>query len=350
MSDPGTDPRSRQRRPLAVGVIGAGWIGAQHLADLIARPGVEPVAVADLDIGRAVGVARQFGIRAYRHHSELLAAERLDAVWVCTPPQHHLEPTLAALHHGIAVYLEKPVARTLEDAERIAAAATRAGAVCAVGYQWHALDLLDDVTVALAGQEIGCLVGRSIGPTASRPWFLQRSESGGNILERGSHHIDLVRTIAGEVKSVRAVASSVRLPHPDASGQDRPRDIDDALTLVLELESGATATIVVAWAPDGVPGTYGLDVVATGGVLHLALDPDFTLTGSTMAGVAVHRTAATNPFSRSNGRFVEAVRSADPSLVICTVPDAVRTLAVAVAAEEALATGQPVPVSGAPVP
>src|SRR5581483_5243012 len=104
---------------------------------------------------------------------------------------------------------EKPIARTLEDARTIVDTAERTGVVCAIGYQWHALELLDDVRRELGGQRLALLAGRSIGPTHSRPWFLDRGQGGGNVLERGSHHIDLQRAVAGEIVSVQAAPSAV---------------------------------------------------------------------------------------------------------------------------------------------
>ena len=68
----------------------------------------------------------------------MLEAEELDLLWVCTPPLHHRGPAVAALAAGVHVYLEKPIARTLEDAAAIVDAAGSAAGVCAVGYQWHA--------------------------------------------------------------------------------------------------------------------------------------------------------------------------------------------------------------------
>lgn len=326
--------------PLAVGLIGTGWIGEEHLADLAPRPDVEIVAVADIDAGRAAECAERYGARAYGDHSDLLANEELDALWICTPPQHHRAPALAALERELPVYLEKPVARSIEDARAIAEAVDRSGTVCAVGYQWHALDLVERVRTELSGQNIGCLVGQSVGPTASRPWFLRQSEGGGNILERGSHQIDLARAVAGEVTSVQAVASGVRFGHPDAE----QRDIDDALTLILHLATGGIATIVVAWTPDGIPGSYSLDIVGTESAFRLTLDPHFRLSGTGRDG-AVEAVAAAPAFAQSNSRFIELVRAKNPAGVPCSPGDALRTLAVALAAEEALATGRNVLVT-----
>jgi predicted dehydrogenase len=148
--------------------------------------------------------------------------------------------------------------------------------------------------------------------------------------------MDLVRTIAGEVRSAQAAASKIGLA-------PREGDIDDAVTIVLQLESGALATIVVAWTRDDLPGIYSVEVVATEGLYRLDLDPDFKLSGAGR-GKHVEFIAAEHPFERSLSRFLDAARQADPKRVFCTPADATRTLAVAVAAEEALVSGRTVTV------
>jgi predicted dehydrogenase len=323
-----------------VGIVGAGWIAHEHRRVLDSVAEAEVVAVCDIDRERAEILASGTGARIYLDWRDLLDREDLGALIVCTPPRSHREPAAAALDHSLPVYLEKPIARTPEDAAEIVAAAERTGTVCAVGYQWHALDLLDDLPGLLVGQQIGLLVGTSIGPTQSRPWFVDMRAGGGNLLERGSHHLDLARAVAGEVVAVQAAAGRVRL----ARSAGEAGDIDDALTIMLELASGALATIVVAWTRPGQPGTYGLDIVASEATLRLALDPDFTLTGVS-GGQAVTRRAASHPFERSMRRFLRAVSERDPAAVACTPPDAAATLAVAAAAERALETSRAVPVS-----
>jgi myo-inositol 2-dehydrogenase / D-chiro-inositol 1-dehydrogenase len=324
--------------PFRVGLLGAGWIAADHVAALAKHDDVELVAVCDLDRARAERLAPT-GASLYERWEELVERERPDAVWVCLPPLAHRAPTVAALERGIHVYLEKPIARTRDDAAAIVDAAARSDAVCAVGYQWHATEVLDDLRSALAGQDIALLVGRSIGPTGSRPWFLDRSQGGGNVLERGSHQIDLMRTIAGEVVYVQAAASRVLLGQTEG---DRG-DIEDAATLVLHLESGALATIVVGWTRQGQPGRYDVDVVATEATLNLTLDPKFSLRGVSM-GQAVEARGTEHPFERTIARFLEAARTGDRSRVFCVPADAARTLAVAAACERALASGDTVAV------
>jgi len=322
-----------------VGVIGAGWIAGAHLATLRALAEVEVVAVCDVDEARA----REAGgsAPAYTDWSELIAREAPDALFVCTPPLAHRDVTVAALEQGIHVYLEKPIARGLEDARAIVDAAERSDAVCAVGYQWRAVDVLADLRDALQGQEVGLLIGISTGPTQTRPWFLDRSQGGGNLLERASHQIDLERAVGGEVVAVQAAASSVAL----GQGQGERGDIDDAAALALQFSNGGLGAIQVAWTRDGLPGAYSLDVLASESSLHLELDPEFSLRGQSR-GEHVEARSREHPLQRSVARFVTAARKRDDESVFCSPVDAARTLAVAIACEEALAGGGTVDVAG----
>ena len=324
--------------PLRVALVGVGWIAGDHIAILRGLGEAEIVALCDLDREKAERLAPP-GAGIYTRWEELLEQESLDALWVCTPPLAHRAPAVAALERGIPVFLEKPVARTLEDAEAIVAAWKRSGTVCAVGYQWRATEALETLREAVAGQEMALLLAKSFGPTQARPWFLERAQGGGNVLERASHQVDLVRAVGGEVVLVQTVASGVLL----AQSEGERGDIEDAAAITLRLARGAVASVVIAWTREGHPGLYSLDVLASDATLSLVLDPEFRLEGVSR-GRRVEARSATHPFQRQIARFLEAVRAGDPAAVFCTPADALGTLAACAAAERSLASGGAVPV------
>jgi predicted dehydrogenase len=329
---------------LRAAIIGAGWIAERHVPLLDSIADVELVAACDLDRTRARAIAEPRGARAYDRWEELLEREQLDLLWVCTPPLAHRGPAVEALERGIHVYLEKPLARDVSDGEAIEQAANRSDAICAIAYQWHALDLLDGLHELIAGQTVGLLVGRNYGPTAGRSWFVERSQGGGQIFERASHHIDLQRAIAGDVIEVSAVAGTVALASGDASARVHPDAIEHVGTLSLRFASGALGAIQMAWTSDRQPHSYGVDVLATDATLTLELGPDTFALQGTAAGKTV-RVTAPDPFAASARRFLQAARLRDRSLVACTPADALATLRVADACELALATGDPTTVS-----
>jgi predicted dehydrogenase len=320
-----------------VAIIGAGWIAAEHAATLRRLEGVELAGVCDVDEARARELAGSAA--TYTDWRELIERESPDAVFVCTPPLLHREAAVEALDRGIHVYLEKPIARGLDDARAIVDAAGRSAAVCAVGYQWRAVEVLDDLREALDGQELGLMIGIGTGPTKSRPWFLNRAEGGGNLLERASHGIDLERAVGGEVVAVQATAGAI----PLAQSTGKRGDIEDAAAIVLRFANGAVGSTTIAWTRDGLPGKYSLDVLGSESSLHLELDPDFTLRGVSR-GREIEATTKQHPLERGVERFVEAARDSDRARVFCTPADAAGTLAVVIACEQALASGGTVPV------
>jgi len=315
---------------LRVGLLGGGWIARVHVA-AIADAGAHLVSVCDIDRARAEAVAAEAGAAAYTDWEPMLAGERLDALWICTPPMHHRAPAEAAFAEGIPVYLEKPIARTVADGEAIVSAAAAAEVVCAVGYQWHASDLVDRARQLLAGEPPVLLLGRNFGPVAGRSWFMDPGQGGGQILERGSHHIDLQRTLAGEVAAVRVWPMG--LPLGGASGSE----IDDALVMELRFASGAAGTAHIAWTRDGHPGIYTTDVLAPDVTLTLELGRTPRLRGA--SGERLVDESGDDPVRLSIRRFFDAVSAHDRDGVACAPDDALRTLRVAAACERSLVEG-----------
>lgn len=320
-------------------MIGAGWIAEDHVERIGRADDLELAAICDLDEARARALAGRAVV--YTDWREMVEREAPDVLFVCTPPMHHREPTLAALERGIHTYLEKPIARGLEDARAIVDAASRSDAVCAVGYQWRGVAALDPLREALAGQEIGLLIGVGRGPTQSRPWFLDRAQGGGNLLERASHIIDLERAVGGEVVAVQAAASPV--PLAQSVGVERG-DIEDAAALILRFENGGIGAVQIAWTRDGMPRSYSLDVLAGDASLHLELDPTFELAGRARGADVEAGAGAPHPSDRTLARFAQAARGGDRDAVFCTPAQAAGSLAVVLACEEAVATGRTVDV------
>ena len=314
---------------LKVGLVGAGWAARQHGASVQAIGGAEIVAVFDVDHESSDALARDLGAASAETLDDLLALEA-DAVVVCTPSGVHRDAVVPALAGGKAVFVEKPLARSIEDARVIAAAAERSGAVCAVGYQWRALDNLASVRGDLRTSTPALLVSQGVGVTQARPWFADDRLSGGLIFERVSHHIDLQRMIAGEVAAVSAVRGAVPL-----SGRTDPaQTADDALSLTLRFASGAIGVIVVGWARPDYPPTQSLSLHTTGGSFDLFLDPDFILVDRSAAHAP--QTVVEHPFQRQMRSFLAATRERDQSLIHCSAADAASTVAVALAAASSL--------------
>jgi predicted dehydrogenase len=330
-----------------VAFVGAGAIARTHIA-LLAGPGEhEVVAVCDPIIDRAQAASP--GARAYAEWEAMLAAERPDAVFVCSPPGGHAAPLLGALARSIPAYVEKPLARTLADGLAMVAAWEASGCVCAVGYQWRSLDVVAAARAALARAHPGLLVSRSFGPTeparadlgaaAAGSWFADPRQSGGILFEVASHDIDLQLALAGRVDSVQAGAAAGRL----ALAGREAGGLSDTVTVLLRFSGGGLGTVSAGWTSEGSRPLYTLDVLAADATLVLDLDPEYRLRGRA-GGRWVDLSETADARHLSQQRFFAAVEQGAPDAVACTPRDALATLAVALACETSIASAQEVRV------
>ncbi|HEX3646463.1 MAG TPA: Gfo/Idh/MocA family oxidoreductase [Vicinamibacterales bacterium] len=117
---------------LRVAVIGVGHLGKHHARILSSLPGVELVAVVDTNHPRAEAIAATTGSRALFDAGDLLG--QVDAVTIAVPTELHRDIALPFLKAGVPLLVEKPMARTLEEADQLIEAAADAGVVLAVGH------------------------------------------------------------------------------------------------------------------------------------------------------------------------------------------------------------------------
>jgi predicted dehydrogenase len=117
---------------LPVGVIGTGSLGYHHARILREVQGAEMVGIYDADLARAEQVSRELGVTAFGSLEAL--AERVEAAVVAVPTTHHADVAVAALERGLHLLIEKPIAATLEEADRILEVAEARGKMVATGH------------------------------------------------------------------------------------------------------------------------------------------------------------------------------------------------------------------------
>jgi predicted dehydrogenase len=195
-------------KTVRVGVVGCGRVTeTRHLAALRSVRGVEASALADVDEARLSKVAEQYGVtRRYADWRGLLCDEHVDAVAVCVPPALHAEVALAALDARKHVFVEKPLALTLEECDLLDAAAARAeGLKVAVGFNMRFHRLVREARDILSRGELGRVkLVRTVFASGlrARPeypeWRRRRESGGGAVFELGTHHFDLLRFMTGQ--------------------------------------------------------------------------------------------------------------------------------------------------------
>jgi predicted dehydrogenase len=191
---------------LRIAVIGVGHLGQHHARLLGAMDGVELVGVVDTKPGRAEDVAAKSGTRAWPVASDLLGL--VDAVTIAVPTASHLDVALPFLERGVAALVEKPLAPTVADAERLISTAARAGTTLAAG---HTERFNPAVVAAL--------------PLVSDPRFVEvhrlgtfpeRSLDIDVIFDLMIHDLDLLlASVRSEVVAIEAVGVNVLTPRTD---------------------------------------------------------------------------------------------------------------------------------------
>ena len=189
-----------------VAVIGVGHLGQHHARLLAAMPEVELVAVVDIQPGRADEIAAKHGTKALLEADGLVG--RVDAVTIATPTVSHLDVALQFIEAGAAVLVEKPMAASLAEADRLVDAAAAKGTLLAVG---HTERFNPAVVAAL--------------PLISAPRFIEihrlgtfpeRSLDIDVIFDLMIHDLDVLLTVVGEeVVSLEAVGVNVLTPRVD---------------------------------------------------------------------------------------------------------------------------------------
>ncbi len=226
---------------LRIAVAGAGLIGRTHIGLIQASNECRLSAIVDPAPG-AAEIARAAGVPLYPTLSTLFAPERPDGVIVATPNQLHVQNGLECIESGVAALIEKPIADSVAEGERLRDAAERAGAKILVGHHRVHSPLL---ATACGIVQQGTL-GRVVAVTGSAmfykpdryfdeaPW--RRQPGGGPILINLIHEIGNLRALCGEIVAVQAMTSSATRGFP----------VEDTVAINLRFANGALGTFMLS--------------------------------------------------------------------------------------------------------
>jgi predicted dehydrogenase len=344
--------------PLQIAIIGCGWAGDRHARACEALD-VEVRWAVDIDEGRAVCLRSIKSAREARvatDYREALADPDLDAVSICLPHDLHAPVAVQAAEAGKHVLVEKPLAATLDGADRMIEAAERAHVVLMVAENVRFSPVFHKVREILTAGAIGvpaliqmsrqCYLRESF--MTDRPWFLdERAAAGGIMMAGGVHDFETMRMLIGEVESVYSLRAQQRFLEMEG---------DDTSVALVRFQNGVVGTLVESFIMKDLTTASGPEIHTLridGELGSLSVDDDKTIClfserdGCQLAGSLVQHkihVPKQNSFVLLMEHFAQCVRMGEEP--ITSGRSQRRPLEAVLAAYESMASGKPVALSG----
>jgi predicted dehydrogenase len=343
------------REPVQIGVIGTGQRGRRHIEFLREAGGARIVALADSHEPSLAGAqpllaGRDAETRCYRDWTQALDDDRVEAVIIALPNHLHAEAAIAALRRGKHVLLEKPVALTVADCQRLLAAEREARGILQIGLELRYATVARHLRDALDAGAIGeprlawCHEFRVPFREKVDGWILDPARSGGTFVEKNCHHFDLLSWFLGaEPTRVAAFGGG------DVVYRDQPGMADNAW-VVVDHVGGKRASLGVSMFSAfhrlefGILGETGLLIADFASRDVTLTRPDGSKEHTAIPDPASGRIAEHGGADLLQAEdFLRTVATGDRPRV--TLRDGVRSLLIALAAQRAVDTGAVVPIA-----
>lgn len=242
----------RELKTVKIGIIGLGYIGQVHLRHCLKIPEIEVTAVADVS-EKALKKAKKAGVKkGFTNYEDLLKDREVEAVIIGLPTHLHRSCAIAVAESGKDIFLEKPISRTVREAEEIISAAKKASVKLMMGYPMRFNKELCSVKEKMVDGTIGEIVNSQATYVSSGPFFHRAEEQspipvpewwwnkeltgGGVLIDLGSHMINLLRWYFGEITDITCYL-----------GYRFNMDFEDSALCIAKFDSNTVSAINVGW-------------------------------------------------------------------------------------------------------
>lgn len=314
---------------VSVAIVGAGRMGQTHAANLAEIPTARLVAVADVVRESAAALAAGSGAAVYDDYREMIERARPDVVYFCTPAIDHAEQIGFAAARGVNIFVEKPLATTVGEAQAAVEAVERHNVLCTVGYQWRYNPATDAARDALGDAPLTLLAGWWYWTIPLVGWIKRKEWGGGQVFDQGTHLLDLMRYFAGDVTDLYAAYTRNAVPEEELPNWD-------ANALTLRFRRGAVGSLHTTYALfPGIPNGNGVDFTARELLLRVNLG----------RATIFRRGTAPQEVRQPEGwnidrAFIPILARNDAAAIRVTAREAMLSLAVTLAANYSAVTGR----------
>lgn len=327
---------------LYVSVIGVGFIGNIHLSCFEEIPEVQISGIVDRKNGLQEKYSQKHRCKGYSDVCHLLVNDNVDVIDICVPTPFHKEIATAAAQAGKHIICEKPIARTIADAQEMAFVAERNNVKLFIGQVLRFFPEYVRIRERVKQGEVGkpgiirtFRGGASPIPRAS--WYGDIERSGGILVDMLIHDFDWLRWTVGEVKSVYAQGLTFK-------------EGDRDLALVnLRFKNGSLAHVEGSWAhPSNYPFTTKVEIAGTKGLIQFDSGESSPLRIYSQKAEDGETRAPESPLSKNPWHlelehFIDCLKNDQEPIV--KVTDSIEALKISLAAVESLEKGKPVEVS-----
>ncbi len=327
---------------LKIGIMGSGFMGKTHAAAWAKLP-VEIIGICSSDEGRAKMLADQYSAGTFRTIDELLAV--VDVVDICTPTHLHHEMVLVAAKAGKHIVCEKPLARTVAQAQEMIAACKQAEVQLLVAHVLRFVPMYVQAKAVVERGDIGKVAVQRFTRCSALPnwasdnWLMDAEKSGGMLLDLMIHDYDFARWVAGDVDSV--FAKSLRGQQPGAR--------EDYALVMLKHKNGAISNVEGGWAY--APGMFrtAFEIAGDAGLIEHPADSGIPLgiymkqKGETVDTPIPTSPLIEDPFFLQMKNFLEVLTTDKTPRV--TAEDGLAAVQIGLAAIESIRSGRQVQIA-----
>ena len=259
---------------LQVGIIGAGFIGRQHIEAVRRIPNTEVVAICEHAEDVARKIADEFGVyHSFGNVDDMITEVKLDVIHNCTPSNMHYELNKKILNAGIHLYCEKPLTLTSNESEELVALVHEKGLKAAVNFNYRHNAMVEEMKERITNKTIGDVWYLSA--EYLQDWLLYISdfnwrvetEYGGTtraIADIGSHCFDTLQYLLGEkITAVRAKRYTLHPARKNSNGEFTTVENEDAALVQIRFQSGTEGVIRVSQVSAGKKNDFNLIVEGT---------------------------------------------------------------------------------------
>jgi predicted dehydrogenase len=315
------------------GLIGAGGIAQAYAQAFATTPTSKLVAVADVRPEAAQALASGLGANYYPTYEAMVAAEKIDAVIICTPPITHLEISTYCLEHGINVLCEKPLSIDSQSAKAMMDKAKETGLILTMASKFRYVEDVIKAKSLMASGILGEIVLFENAFTArvdmTNRWNSNPAISGGGVLiDNGTHSIDIMRYFLGPLAQVQVVEGK----------RIQCLDVEDTARIFVKSEAGVVGNVDLSWSINKDLDSY-IRIYGSQGTISIgwkeskykqASSPDWVVFGKGYDKVQAFRSQIEN--------IANAIRGMEPLLI--TVEDGLASVEVIEAAYAAMRRNQ----------